>query len=278
MSCNPVIKDAQRYKTVLCQTHTATGQCPYTWKCQFAHGVEELRQRLKGSNQSAARKSGRHHSGIPDPADWRKSVADWTSCPAAQPGRDEIVAEKDGRALTTRHPLETAEPCGKGCLECTDAVPQASQGALDASTPSPPAPLVAVKVVKLPLGTHTFATELSRSLRDAPAAALPEASALIARCASMESIVSAGDQLAPPRTERCGPVRYRTMEPPVLQELSSNAVLPLELNHATGKVEISSNCAPMREASANTLLIRRQMSCLLDELSGEASDKRRVQW
>lgn len=39
------IRDPLRFKTVLCNNFAATGHCPYATKCQFAHGVEELRQR-----------------------------------------------------------------------------------------------------------------------------------------------------------------------------------------------------------------------------------------
>lgn len=224
-----VIKDVQRYKTVLCQTYTATGQCPYTWKCQFAHGTEELRPRWRGSNQSVAGRSGQFHGDIFNSADnWGKPVGNGpnhatttepnrnsTGSSAAEPGCYEIVASGW---------TEPAEPSNHCCVECTADILQAGQGALDASTGSPPAPPAAVQVVRLPRITHLM------------------------------------------------------REPPVLQELSANAALPLELNHATGKVEASCNRGPVREASANTLLIRRQMSCLLDELSVEASAKRRVQW
>jgi len=41
----PIVKDPQRYKTELCATYSRTGACPYGHKCQFAHGVEELRMR-----------------------------------------------------------------------------------------------------------------------------------------------------------------------------------------------------------------------------------------
>lgn len=39
------VRDPVRYKTVLCNTFASTGACPYKHKCQFAHGVEELRER-----------------------------------------------------------------------------------------------------------------------------------------------------------------------------------------------------------------------------------------
>jgi len=33
------------YKTKLCKNWSNTGSCPYGWKCQFAHGNHEMRQR-----------------------------------------------------------------------------------------------------------------------------------------------------------------------------------------------------------------------------------------
>merc|ERR1719262_1761784 len=42
----PYIKDALRYKTVLCDKFVKSGTCPYGRKCQFAHGAEELRARI----------------------------------------------------------------------------------------------------------------------------------------------------------------------------------------------------------------------------------------
>mmetsp|Transcript_44121 Transcript_44121/g.130051 ORF Transcript_44121/g.130051 Transcript_44121/m.130051 type:complete len:266 (-) Transcript_44121:804-1601(-) len=44
-SAASLIKDPARYKTELCATYSRTGGCPYGHKCQFAHGVEELRMR-----------------------------------------------------------------------------------------------------------------------------------------------------------------------------------------------------------------------------------------
>ena len=40
-----LVKDPERYKTVLCAGWSSTGACSYGRKCQFAHGREELRVR-----------------------------------------------------------------------------------------------------------------------------------------------------------------------------------------------------------------------------------------
>ena len=41
-----VIKDPERYKTVMCAHYAQNRQCPYGHICQFAHGSGELRKRL----------------------------------------------------------------------------------------------------------------------------------------------------------------------------------------------------------------------------------------
>ena len=40
---NTHIKDPLRYKTVHCINFRLTGKCPYGSKCQYAHGIDELR-------------------------------------------------------------------------------------------------------------------------------------------------------------------------------------------------------------------------------------------
>ena len=45
MPSRRLVKDPERYKTVLCATWVQTNDCPYGRKCQFAHGREELRVR-----------------------------------------------------------------------------------------------------------------------------------------------------------------------------------------------------------------------------------------
>jgi len=47
----PYIKDALRYKTVLCDKFVKSGTCPYGRKCQFAHGADELRARMPSESE-----------------------------------------------------------------------------------------------------------------------------------------------------------------------------------------------------------------------------------
>ena len=43
-------KKGPKYKTELCKKFQATGRCPYGFKCQFAHGKEELIVKHQGKN------------------------------------------------------------------------------------------------------------------------------------------------------------------------------------------------------------------------------------
>lgn len=49
-----LIKDAVRYKTVLCDNWKKNGTCRYGGRCQFAHGLEEVRQRQDKTTPPAA--------------------------------------------------------------------------------------------------------------------------------------------------------------------------------------------------------------------------------
>lgn len=42
-----IVEDPVKYKTTMCQNWSRSGSCPYKWRCQFAHGSNELRPRAK---------------------------------------------------------------------------------------------------------------------------------------------------------------------------------------------------------------------------------------
>ena len=52
MPSKRLVKDPERYKTVLCANWESSGKCPYGRKCQFAHSREELRARAAGPTGS----------------------------------------------------------------------------------------------------------------------------------------------------------------------------------------------------------------------------------
>lgn len=49
-----LVKDPLRYKTIMCSNWSREGKCPYGFKCQFAHGKEELRERPTKMEPKAA--------------------------------------------------------------------------------------------------------------------------------------------------------------------------------------------------------------------------------
>lgn len=55
MPSRRLIKDPERYKTVLCANFVANGECPFGHKCQFAHGKIELRPRVNVVAQNKRR-------------------------------------------------------------------------------------------------------------------------------------------------------------------------------------------------------------------------------
>lgn len=199
-----LVKDAERYKTVICEKWRATGDCPYTFKCQFAHGEAELRRRGRQCETSASAQLG--------PS---------SQCDSDVRGRAKTTDSRTRRQLGSDKMLSVAEHAGDKvldaatCTECTDSV--------DCSAISGNAPLVVRPVAPLPLLFNLPVLKM-----EPPAAGLPPG-------------------------------------------LGSYTRLPLGLNHATGKVEAGGRAGIARQGSHSTMLVRRQMSSLLDELSREAS-------
>lgn len=49
------MNDPGRYKTVLCVNYQVDGTCPYGQKCRFAHGVQQLRERVSKTDASSTK-------------------------------------------------------------------------------------------------------------------------------------------------------------------------------------------------------------------------------
>ena len=49
MSPRATVRDPLRYKTQLCREFAATGTCPLGPRCQFAHGVHEMRTYMQNA-------------------------------------------------------------------------------------------------------------------------------------------------------------------------------------------------------------------------------------
>lgn len=226
----PLIKDAVRYKTVLCQNWQATGQCPYTWKCQFAHGEEELCVRTRGGKQAAA-------------ADARAT--------------ESLDTERKGKSQRGRVvPLGVSRthPHDKQCVPITN-----SRAASPQPDPSQPE------------SKHIVGTAADAK----GAVSASDTSADLAACAEPPLCQEVDASVPSPEVHAVAQFPHiMHLILPVLKQPAGQGSgrLPLAVNHTTGKVE-TNRCAPAREASFSTMLIRRQMSNLLDELSKEASAK-----
>ena len=57
-----LIKDAARYKTVLCDNWKNNGTCRYGHRCQFAHGADEVRSKVPAPNKLASSADSCPHS------------------------------------------------------------------------------------------------------------------------------------------------------------------------------------------------------------------------
>ena len=76
------------YKTKLCNKWIRTGECPYTYKCQFAHGESELRKPEKPDNPEKPEKPGRRRRKKQE-----KPVEKKISCPP--PGFENLPERKE---------------------------------------------------------------------------------------------------------------------------------------------------------------------------------------
>ena len=98
-----MVKDPVRYKTVLCNKFETAGKCPYGPRCQFAHGVAELRARpalqAKPANQAEPSANGPDkYDEITPPTTPRKDDAPLASLPATRYKRRTTLEDMAGSA------------------------------------------------------------------------------------------------------------------------------------------------------------------------------------
>lgn len=231
----PLIKDAERYKTILCEKWKTTGECPYTWKCQFAHGEGELRRRSRGGRQRA----GATNTCIEcEPIEsGRKAKPQW----------DQQRNAKGSHQISNDDASLSEPESNDGQSENT--TDRAGHEELKVLARGSSVPLDAVASGAAPVATDAGAFDMS-SVRPVGADVPPVPAQL------------------PHIMDFKPTIRLQTAQ-------RSFKLLPLALNRETGKVETreTSFLTPAREASFSTMLVRRQMSNLLDELSKEASMK-----
>ena len=104
-----LVKDPERYKTLICVNWAKTGECPYDEKCQFAHGPDELRCRpdLHPSVSQPV---------VPKPGMPPLPPGPPSSPPVATPPASGIDATSNGHAMPK---LQSATPQSP-CMPCTE--------------------------------------------------------------------------------------------------------------------------------------------------------------
>ena len=156
------INDHVKYKTAICKNYQLHGHCNYGTRCQFAHGVGELRSGLSGverlsssSTSSSSQSSPLSANSAVYPHQMQPTFST-TSMPAASPRVDAPLAGwfcKVGGKSTGCYlpPLPTGPP--RLPVE-VDSTPAVSSDALMASMTSPPLPHTPVAVPEfwLPAG------------------------------------------------------------------------------------------------------------------------------
>merc|ERR1719352_1564987 len=86
-----LVKDPVRYKTIMCENWTRCGSCPYSYKCQFAHGPSELRQRPRESRNSNGAKA-------------KENTPANTKTQGAEMGKGRFLRELLSRGATANEP------------------------------------------------------------------------------------------------------------------------------------------------------------------------------
>jgi len=125
-----LVKDPVRYKTMMCANWARDGACPYGFKCQFAHGQAELRERPpkqqgkggKGKGKAsptASPPSATPAAGLPIPAEPLPVAAGIAALSIAAPAASEGYPPLSGAAPAAPDAVHSKEPsprhsCGSG--------------------------------------------------------------------------------------------------------------------------------------------------------------------
>jgi len=132
-----LVKDAVRYKTMLCTNWSADGKCPYGPKCQFAHGPQELRARSDAKGEQSRATSPAPEPSAAAPSSSAAATEICLSCrpPAAGLPWTAVVAQPATRAYTATTPTSPTAASMPLPAALPQALPQAD--ALKAPQPLP---------------------------------------------------------------------------------------------------------------------------------------------
>lgn len=262
----PTIVDPVRYKTVMCQNWAKCGSCPYSWKCQFAHGEKELR----------VRKTPQPTTPTMSPISSRRSSCSEIPSPVSSPVSlpPGLNVTPPGQAQRASSPLdlnlcEALEPevCQEVSEELDESEMQARHQQLAMDLESERRRLRASSLTKsttLPLCTE----EASR------------AKSAKVTFAQVDFVVQGG---VAERFSRDLPAKSGSFVPDHVKALwldEKSCDSPLKCNPRTGKVEATDAAdAPrppwlVRRMSSAGLLVRRAVSFVLEESSTRSQQAR----
>jgi hypothetical protein len=261
------VKDPLRYKTALCENWASKGSCPYSHKCQFAHGDHELRSKQAGEKR-AARSTSKPMSPVSGPASpptnaaERKRLAQLRSREPFGP-----PASCDPSLCTPVRPLSplvlpnswnpTWGPRDGDFLHDLRGGGGSPSGSYDSTLTAPLTPRVPFAISSC-FGSPDLLACCSPCF---PPIASPRLGEL------------GGSLGSPPMSPGAESVTSSLLLSPLLTSALPPAGKwapqdqPLVCNPVTGHVELSPNppSVRMREASHNTLSVRRSISLLWNE-------------
>lgn len=280
-----VIKDPNRYKTTLCANYSATGNCPYGKKCQFAHGTSELMARkssveCQDSDGSASPLPQQWMTPPPPPPNVAPLPPALQPLPPAHPPPPPLPPPPRPPASAILNGAQPPLPYGPPPSRITTS-PHTPTPPLPPPPPPPPpprhGPLPPARQILSPLPQfppnppvpNVTAYDLNFEARDP-------------RPPMINHHISLGDsptgmrnpEFKPPLTDgdRLATWAMNFFD---LRNSAENAKAPdelkcesecLHLNHLTGKVEVD---APAMDGSSqisfNTFSVRRQISFVLDD-------------
>jgi len=301
------VKDPVRYKTVLCENFATKGACPYSYKCQFAHGEDELRTKEAGEKRrgrststtpassgqttplcSPTTKTGRprqqphslSHGASPDASGFPHVSCDRTPSPLQlpRPHLAPVWGPRDKELF--RDLRESSPPSIAGARFGPATSPRAAPQPIQPLRKQPP-PALQISLPPLPPGLSVPLTPTFGQLPCAlplgspqPSASSPQQLSPFAHSTVSPLLVSPLLHAAPAPT-----VRWQLVEPPQAESVEAefDADAALFCNPVTGEVEI----LPMpphvlaREASHNTMSVRRSISLLWNDDEPDLTEEER---